>query len=505
MSDMLPTSPHLNIASLSRLFDNKSECYKLFWFQAILRFVCEQGRRDMTFHELIDSMIADAWYMVTEYHLNLGPRDTLERVVRHIHDTTGMLSSTRRDDLLAWLRECSDPMVIRCKRDLTLHVPFRLQAPFLSSFREEDWKCGSRELASRINAQDRLMYYFEGFAGLSTRIRVEEQWRQYMLENQEILRGWLQYDMIIYLQRRNPSVPGISDKLCPPQERKLERVKRYWRVLAEAAPIREIYGGSVISPSDISIDHFVPWSYVAHDEFWNLHPTTRAINSSKSNHLPEWDVYFPRLADLEYQSYRMIWTSEQIHSEFDKCAREHLNNPDIATRLYRQGLSAEEFRGQLRDVIYPVFASARACGIGGWVGTCPPPSTSPDSKRTGSCQFFVSTAKTPAGPTSTWSTWCTPASKSWKTCQSSDNLANRPAIASSPRAPLKKDSTRSRPRRHQITTATADAANSAPKISGCRPSAVAAANAPKHTRQIPSGHREQTVPLTFAHSPGMPC
>ena len=37
------------------------------------------------------------------------------------------------------------------------------------------------------------------------------------------------------------------------------------------------------------------------------------------------------------------------------------------------------------------------------------------------------------------------------------------------------------------------------------PSTVAAANAPKHTRHIPSGHRERTVPLTFAHSPGMPC
>jgi len=25
--------------------------------------------------ELIDDMIANAWYMVTEYHLNLGPRN----------------------------------------------------------------------------------------------------------------------------------------------------------------------------------------------------------------------------------------------------------------------------------------------------------------------------------------------------------------------------------------------------------------------------------------------
>ena len=74
----LPKSDQLNIASLSRLFDNKSECYKLFWFQAILGFVCD-GKQEIRFEELIDEMIADAWYMVTEYHLNLGPRDTLEK------------------------------------------------------------------------------------------------------------------------------------------------------------------------------------------------------------------------------------------------------------------------------------------------------------------------------------------------------------------------------------------------------------------------------------------
>jgi hypothetical protein len=68
----LPKSEQLNIASLSRLFDNKAECYKLFWFQAILNHVCK-GQQEIRFEELIDDMITNAWYMVTEYHLNLGP------------------------------------------------------------------------------------------------------------------------------------------------------------------------------------------------------------------------------------------------------------------------------------------------------------------------------------------------------------------------------------------------------------------------------------------------
>ena len=361
----LPKSEQLNIASLSRLFDNKSECYKLFWFQAILNHV-SNGQQEISFEELIDDMIVNAWYMVTEYHLNLGPRDTLEKVVNYISSSASFLPTVKRQELLDWLRTCTDPTVIRYKRDLTLNVPFRLQAPFLDGFRSETWNCGSKELSERINQQDRLMYYFLAFSGLNTRIHIVAEWMTYLQDNQEILRGWIQYNMILYLQRRNPSVPGISDKLYPPQERKLEKVKKYWKLLSGIFPIHEIYGDHILEADNISIDHFVPWSYVAHDEFWNLHPTTRSINSSKSNHLPDWDTYFPRFAELEHQSYQMIWKYDVVQQEFRKCAREHLNNPEVEHRLYRQGLCEDEFIGQLREVIYPIYLSAKTCGFSSW-------------------------------------------------------------------------------------------------------------------------------------------
>lgn len=60
------------------------------------------------------------------------------------------------------------------------------------------------------------------------------------------------------------SVPGIADKLMPPQERKLEKVKKYWKLILTLEPVKEIYGGNILTEKDISIDHFVPWSYVAH-------------------------------------------------------------------------------------------------------------------------------------------------------------------------------------------------------------------------------------------------
>ena len=186
LSMQLPYSDQLNIAALSHLFDNKSECYKLFWFQAILGEVCA-GRTEILYEDLIDEMIADAWYMVTEYHLNLGPRDTLEKAVNYISSVTVMLPSVKKQEILDWLKNCQDPAVLRFKRDLTLNVPFRLQAPFLNGFKTDSWKCGSGELAFRLNQQERLIYYFDTFSGLNTMIRVVPEWAEYLKENQEIL------------------------------------------------------------------------------------------------------------------------------------------------------------------------------------------------------------------------------------------------------------------------------------------------------------------------------
>ncbi len=131
-------------------------------------------------------------------------------------------------------------------------------------------------------------------------------------------------------------------------------------------PITEIYGNELLTDKDISIDHFVPWSYVAHDEFWNLHPTTRSINSSKSNNLPDWDTYFPQLAKLEYLSYEMIWKYDAVHNEFEKCAKEHLNSNQIKRRVYREGLKFAEFTDALEEALQPVYASAKNCGFRNW-------------------------------------------------------------------------------------------------------------------------------------------
>lgn len=361
----LPYSDQLDIQHLSRLFDNMSECYKLFWFQAIVDAVISE-KEQISYNELIDRMVADAWYMVSEYRLNLGPKDTLEELVHYAFRISGLKSSEKREKILEFLKESSDKELLARKRILTLNVPYRLQAPFMPDLRGKAWDGGVTDLAARINKYERLMYYFVNINGLQSEIRFDKDWMAYIIKNREIIKGWIQYNLILYLQRRNPSVPGIANKIYPPEERKLEKVKKYWRMIVTVKPTLDIYGGIMLKPDNISIDHFVPWSYVAHDELWNLHPTTRDINSSKSNHLPDWNRYFDRLGATEYEAYELVQSNEAVQKEFDKCVKEHVNSSDILEKLYRPGIEKHEFIGTLKTIVEPVYKAASDMGFDFW-------------------------------------------------------------------------------------------------------------------------------------------
>ena len=368
---LLPYSEELNIGYLSRLFDDTSNCYKFFWFQAILHKL-SGVKTKFTYDELINEMIADAWYMVTEYHLRLGPvgvTDNLEEAVKYLGQTMHFPASEKRDVIIAYLENNDDRKLSSYKKELIKNVPYRIQSPFLDEIKvdKREWY-RPEELSLKINQQRRLLYYYEAYRQLATLITINEDWVPYLLRNKEILLGWMQINLIHYLQRRNPSVPGIADKLSIPQARDIERVRKYWRLIIDLKPeIKDIYGHVELVDETISVDHFVPWQYVAHDELWNLHPTTRNINSSKSNGLPAWDVYFKPLYELEYISYVLSRENPKVSDAFTKIAKYHLNNDEIRRTLYSDGLSENDFGERLRNIIYPVYNAAKDNGFKQWI------------------------------------------------------------------------------------------------------------------------------------------
>lgn len=116
----LPYSETLNVEHLGRLLDKTTECYKFFWFKAIIEKVNE-GRCVLSYEELVDEMICSGWYMVNEYHLNLGPADTLEDVIRLIHARYPHLtSSAKKEDIITCLKNTDDTEIVKKKRQLVV-------------------------------------------------------------------------------------------------------------------------------------------------------------------------------------------------------------------------------------------------------------------------------------------------------------------------------------------------------------------------------------------------
>ena len=371
----IPYDENLKIEYLSRVFDRNriSNCYKYFWFLAILEKLAPD-KTSFTYDELITEMVADAWYMVTEYHLRLGPSNTtdnLEEAVKYIFSELNkekIPSTEKREVLVEYLTRLDDKRYLSYKDILTYNVPYCLQTPFYD-ITDKSLKSPSKSVIDRINMQKRLMYYFGEFRRLKTIISINDEWIGYLCKNKEILRDWARYNLIGYLQDRNPSVPGIADKILPPYKRKLEKAKEYWKtvILADGS-LTDIYGGNQLSEIAISIDHFVPWQYVAHDELWNLNPTTRVINSSKSNNLPDWDTYFLSLCDLEFKAHELSYTNPRVKEAFMKCAEYHVNNSEVRRNLYAERLERSEFFIRLDKIVRPVYDAAKNCGFReGWI------------------------------------------------------------------------------------------------------------------------------------------
>lgn len=362
----LPYSDDLNIGYLSRMFDRNrvSNCYKYFWMLAILNNISME-KTSFTYNELLNEMIVRAWYMVTEFNLRLGPcnvTDNLEEVVKYISLEYQMPSTLKEEKLLEFLRTTEDAKIDRYKEKLIINVPYCLQSPFYPSIKDP----GKSKIAE-INRQNHLIYYFMDFEKLNTRVEINEEWVEYLVRNKEILKDWVNYNLIGYLQDRNPNVPGIADKLAKPQKRNLTKVADYWKLMIELDPtITDIYGNINMSKEKISIDHFVPWQFVAHDELWNLSPTTQSINSKKGNRLPNWEEYFHSLAELEYKAYDICIGKDIARKEFEKCAKYHINSMDVRKSLYVEGLEKAQFVDRLENILKPVYESARLCGFQEW-------------------------------------------------------------------------------------------------------------------------------------------
>lgn len=367
----------LDIEGFSQMMKDPSYCYKFYWLEAIVSLISEDVR-DTTFDEIIDEMIANAWYSVREFHIHLSGiqsdgnvRDGLERAINDLAKLSRLSSNASKVEIRNEIKKYNSELK-KYKEQLTNMVPYRaLSGFFRKSDEPADWTSIGR-MTAYIERIDRnitpLPYTLGSGSKLKKEVRFNDSWVRMIQDHTVSILGWIQYEKVKWLQNNNPEVPGLIYKLAPMDEkmRKLNSVRKLWEGVLQLCQVRDVFTDIPVVPKQYDVDHFIPWSFVMNDELWNLMPMDSSLNSAKSNKLPRWDPFFGRFAFNQYMLYETIHGKEKVYDLFKACYKDNLHSIWAGRELYRKGNSREEFYNILMKNMRPVYDSARRQGYEVW-------------------------------------------------------------------------------------------------------------------------------------------
>ena len=367
----------LDIEGFSQMLKDPSFCYKFYWLEAIVHLISE-NITETTFDEVIDEMIASAWYSVREFHIHLSGlkndgsvQDGLERAILLLTELSSLPANASKVEIKNAIKTHNRELK-PYKDQLTNMVPYRALAGFFTKCPERvNWDSIRRLVfyIDKVNREvTRLPYTLGESSRLSKEIYFDPLWIEMIQDNTVSILGWIQYEKVKWLQNNNPEVPGLVYKLAPMDDkmRKLNKVRKLWEAIMTEVSIKDIFSGEELNNNSYDVDHFVPWSFVMNDELWNLMPMQSGLNSVKSNKLPEWEPFFYKFADNQFIMYEQINEKEGLRKLFEGCYRDNLHSIWAGQELYIPGNSKEVFCNILSKNMRPVYDSAKRQGYEIW-------------------------------------------------------------------------------------------------------------------------------------------
>lgn len=312
MKYALPNHSKLNVGSLAGLFKNTTNSYKLLFFLALIdelknRAAHNDCNRQISIQKLTVNLLQFGWYPHRFFNLSFGLQDqiaqSLDNLVFRV-DEHAITNPTTKARLRLSIKEQFQTID---GNSFSRYVPFRLLTPF---FKEElkgvpDTKKNAMitELAGEaFKTEAPALYRFDSDC---SKIELHPEWHRYILANFPIVESWALFEWANYLQRKNPHTPAILRKIKPPKQRgSLAKQTAFWNLVVEQRRIRCIYSNAHLSAGSFALDHFIPWSFVCHDELWNLIPADPRANSSKGRAIPE-DKFLDPFIDQQIEALQV--------------------------------------------------------------------------------------------------------------------------------------------------------------------------------------------------------
>lgn len=310
--ESLPHHDVLPLTALVGTFKKTTNSYKFYWFLALLKAI-EEGQLSngkIAMPQLFAKMIGQCWHTVALYKLSLGTMDKLgtnvANFMQQFSDTLDARSAPK--DIEACLLASTKAM--KELNYLKSNVPYRFLSTFFKGQVNGSFNPSIRQLCAYNFTSKRPPIY--RFVEDNKCIELQAEWLSYLKNNLKILQDFCYLNLIHYLSRRNPNVPNISNKLqLHLTNRNLGPARNYWKKLLGEQKFQCIYSNQVLTPTNLSIDHFLPWSFVAHDMLWNLTPTLKTVNSSKNDRLPDLKTYLKAFGEQQYESFQLLYKLEE--------------------------------------------------------------------------------------------------------------------------------------------------------------------------------------------------
>ena len=217
----LPYQTGLPVNLLSACFNNTSATYKYYWFLSIIQSV-EEDKTVIPKKELFARMISNAWYTVNYFHVSFGKQDKLQRAIELVKDFESLTIDAARAIIFKRLSATNNAMSLRELRYFDKQVPHWFLSPWFPKMNKTEIYNASR--------------YFENqclYSLMEDHIVINANWITYLLANAKLLKDFCYWNLALFLQTKNPNVPGIPGKLVKPAIRNSLTNQRinYWDIV----------------------------------------------------------------------------------------------------------------------------------------------------------------------------------------------------------------------------------------------------------------------------------
>ena len=352
----IPQSDFLSTKNLSRVFNNTTATYKFYWFQSLLQMHNEEGIYRMNVWDLVIRMVANAWFPIHYFHLSFGSMDSLHRIVTELQWMTALPMDAKKEEVVECLTARLDDKKVKDQlATLVRNVPYRFLSPWINYTSDAD-------VIARSHAYENGCLYSIQKTKDEFYITINPVWNKYLQDYYGILTDFINWNLTLFLQQRNPNIPNIPNKLTRPMERtSLSKQRRFWDdVIRIGGHVHCIYTGQEIHIGDYAVDHFLPWSFVAHDQLWNLIPADNSINSSKSDKLPPLDRFLKKLAEEHREAIKVYLGAGKKESALEDFASLGYTPRDLLQ------LNRERFLAAYQQTFTPLFQIAQNMGYEVW-------------------------------------------------------------------------------------------------------------------------------------------